>query len=392
MKITLNIKDTDFPMLLNIKKNEITSTLLKLLDTGYKIHFPDINDITNKIDVFKKDINSNDINDKLISLETNLNKLIGLSSNSYKKGNLGECILEDIFKNRYGDIKYEKKNNIPHSGDAWIYLPDNKIIMLESKNYTSTVNKDEIIKLQNDMIKHHIKWSIMISFNSLIQGMNDLDLHTFVHNNETYYVIMISNLITDIHKLDLGLQIIRKLIINFDNIIDFPWIIENINQSMNELNNIIKKNYYLRDQYYNMEKDVQKSLSNYYNLLREYQYDTEKKINEIINIINNTVKNSINLNNTENYINELNKNYNDKKIYPLIIRLIDMIKSKEWIIQLDNITDFNIYDNNKIEIIKGKIQLKKIILNIVKLDIVLNLNLNKDNDIKSILNILSIII
>jgi len=392
MKITLNIKDTDFPMLLNIKKNEITNTILKLLETGYKIHFPDIYDITNKIDILKKDINNNDINDKLISLETNLNKLIGLSSNSYKKGNLGECILEDIFKNRYGDIKYEKKNHIPHSGDAWIYLPDNKIIMLESKNYTSTVNKDEIIKLQNDMIKHHIKWSIMISFNSLIQGMNDLDLHTFVHNNETYYVIMISNLIIDIHKLDLGLQIIRKLIINFDNIIDFPWIIENINQSMNELNNIIKKNYYLRDQYYNMEKDIQKSLSNYYNLLREYQYDTEKKINEIINIINNTVKNSINLNNTENYINELNKNYNDKKIYPLIIRLIDMIKSKEWIIQLDNITDFNIYDNNKIEIIKGKIQLKKIILNIVKLDIVLNLNLNKENDIKSILNILSIII
>ena len=392
MKITLNIKDTDFPMLLNIKKNEITNTILKLLDTGYKIHFPDINDITNKIDILKKDINNNDINDKLISLETNLNKLIGLSSNSYKKGNLGECILEDIFKNRYGDIKYEKKNHIPHSGDAWIYLPDNKIIMLESKNYTSTVNKDEIIKLQNDMIKHHIKWSIMISFNSLIQGMNDLDLHTFVHNNETYYVIMISNLIIDIHKLDLGLQIIRKLIINFDNIIDFPWIIENINQSMNELNNIIKKNYYLRDQYYNMEKDIQKSLSNYYNLLREYQYDTEKKISEIINIINNTVKNSINLNNTENYINELNKNYNDKKIYPLIIRLIDMIKSKEWIIQLDNITDFNIYDNNKIEIIKGKIQLKKIILNIIKLDIVLNLNLNKDTDIKSILNILSIII
>ena len=69
-----------------------------------------------------------------------------------------------------------------------------------------------------------------------------------------------------------------------------------------------------------------------------------------------------------------------------------MIKSKEWIIQLDNITDFNIYDNNNIEIIKGKIQLKKIILNIVKLDIVLNLNLNKENDIKSILNILSIII
>jgi len=39
-----------------------------------------------------------------------------------------------------------------HSGDAWLYLPNNKIIMLESKNYTNTVNKDEVIKLHNDMI------------------------------------------------------------------------------------------------------------------------------------------------------------------------------------------------------------------------------------------------
>ena len=69
--------------------------------------------------------------------------------------------------------------------------------------------------------------------------MNDLDLHTFVHNNETYYVIMISNLITDIHKLDLGLQIIRKLIINFKDTFSQTF------KQMNEIEqNIISKNIY----------------------------------------------------------------------------------------------------------------------------------------------------
>ena len=103
------------------------------------------------IDIIKNDIkhefNNTEITHKLESFEHNLNKLIGLSSNSYKKGNFGECILENLFMSRYGDIQFEKKNHIPHSGDAWLYLPDDKIIMIESKNYTTTVNKDEILKL-----------------------------------------------------------------------------------------------------------------------------------------------------------------------------------------------------------------------------------------------------
>jgi hypothetical protein len=82
--------------------------------------------------------------------------------------NFGENILEELFQQRYGDIQFERKSHIPHSGDAWLYLPDNQIIILESKNYTYTVNKDEIIKLQNDMINHHIKWGLLLSFNSFV--------------------------------------------------------------------------------------------------------------------------------------------------------------------------------------------------------------------------------
>ena len=155
------------------------------------------------------EINNSEVSNKINSLETSLTKLIGLSSNSCKKGAIAENILEELFENRYGDIRFEKKSGQAHSGDAWLHLPDDKIIMLESKNYTTTVNKDEITKLHSDMITHNIRWGILVSFNSMIQGMKELDFQTFVHNKETYSIIMISNLSVDIHKLDLGLQIIK---------------------------------------------------------------------------------------------------------------------------------------------------------------------------------------
>ena len=399
--MNLKINIDEFPIIANMKKIEQKNIILELLRTGYKIHFPDKNQIINnteyseiihKIEIIKNEITNTEITSKISSLELSLNKLIGISSNSYKKGNLGEYILEDIISNRYGDIEYEKKGHEPHSGDAWLHLPDKKIIMLESKNYTTTINKDEIIKLQNDMINHHIKWGIMVSFNSLIQGMKELDYYTFIHNNETFSVIMIGTLGVDLHKLDLGLQIIRKLILNFDNIKEFPWIVQDISQSLTELNNIIQKNYFLRDSFYNMEKDIQKILSNYYSILREYQYDIENKINEIINTIKNTMNNSINLDiNNKTSLSTIFNNYHNKKIFPLIMRTIDIIKYKKWNINIDNNNELIIINNENIEIGKIKIQIKKIIINIFKYDILINLNLEKDKENKQILDIIKLI-
>jgi hypothetical protein len=396
MIITINLNDTDYPMIAKLKEIEQVNIIKQLLKCGYNIYFPsqtkiikniEYNEIIQKIETIKNEIFNINNSDKITSLDNNLNKLIGISSNSYKKGSLGEYLLEDLIKNRYGDIIYENKSNTPHSGDGWLHLPDNKIIMLESKNYLTVVNKDEIIKLQNDMINHHIKWSIMVSFNSLIQGMKELDLHTFIHNNETYSIIMIGNLISDVHKLDLGLQIIRKLIVNLDNIKNFPWVVKNIDNSLNELNNILQKNYVLRDSYYNMEKDIQKSLSLYHIILRDYQYDLENKINEIINTIKGTIKTTIELN--DNY-DCLLKKYSDKKIYSLVVRIIDIIKYKEWKL-LDNNNEVFIINNDNNEIGKIKIQLKKIIINIFKFDILINLNLDKDKENKEILDIIKLI-
>jgi hypothetical protein len=226
------------------------------------------------------------------------------------------------------------------------------------------------------MIENYIKWGIMISFNSQIQGFRELDYHTFIHNNETYSIIMISNLSSNISKLDLGLQIIRKLILQLNDKLNFPWLVNDINNSLIELNDIVKKNYQLRDLYYIMERDIIKSLSSYHIRLRDYQYEIEQKITEITNKINSTMLKSdiIQVNN-----HDLLKLYQDKKILPLLSRLLDLINEKNWQIKAK---DNNIWEINYKNEINGeiKIQLKKIIINIITNDLIISLNLGKDKE------------
>lgn len=393
IEVTLTINEKEYPMLNNFKKKELDKFLLKIFKTGYQIHFPPQNKIEQQVEFnelierienikneIKDEINNSEITDKINSLESSLSKLIGLSSNSCKKGNFGENVLEEIFSQRYGDIQFERKSNVPHSGDAWLYLPDNKIIMLESKNYTSIVNKDEIIKLQSDMINHHIKWGILASFNSQIQGMKELDFHTFNHNNETYFVIMISNLSNDIHKLDLGLQIIRKLMINIDNLPEFPWVVKDITHNLNELSKIIQKNYFLRDAYYNMERDIQKSLSGYHITLRDYQYDIEQKINEITKKIQATIATTLQLANKEPDYQEILEKYQDKKILPIIVRLVDVAQNKKWEVDYDEESGDWIISHKENDVGRVRIQQKKAIVTIPTNELTLTLNIGKDKE------------
>lgn len=391
IEVTLTLDEKEYPMLNNFKKKELDKFLLKIFKTGYQIHFPPQNKIEQQVefnelierienikDEIKDEINNSEITDKINSLESSLSKLIGLSSNSCKKGNFGENVLEEIFSKRYGDIQFERKSSVPHSGDAWLYLPDSRIIMLESKNYTTTVNKEEINKLQSDMINHHIKWGILTSFNSQIQGMKELDFHTFSHNNETYFVLMIANLSADIHKLDLGLQITRKLMDSIGNLPEFPWVVKDITHSLTELSQIIQKNYFLRDAYYNMERDIQKSLSGYHVLLRDYQYDIEKKINEIIGKIQSTMKTTVELTKKEPDYQTILEKYQDKKILPIIVRLVDVAQGKKWEVDLDENSGDWIISQQVQEIGRVKIQQKKAIVSIPANELILTLSIGQE--------------
>ena len=397
-KITLNITKTNYPALHSMKKKDLDQTVTKIFKTGYDIYYPSNEKIEQQIaqnellehinimkDELKNEISNSDTITKINSLETLISKLIGLSSNSQKKGNFAENVLEDIFSKRYGDIQFERKSGTAHSGDAWLTLPNDKKIVLESKNYATTINKDEVKKLESDMINHHIKWGLMVSFNSQIQGMKEMDIHSFTHNNETYYVVMISNLSEEVKKLDLGIQIIRTLMSNIDDMEQFPWIVKDINHSLFDLEQTVQTTYKMRDHFAKTEIDIYKSLSAHSMILRDYQVEIDKKVKEIISKIKNTMTSSIeeskdSINNYDTILEE----YKDSKNIYNINRTIDIFQNKKWIVQYnEDDKKWYIYNSVCDNIGTLKIQAKKLLINIMNdnmtVNIVLQLGEEKEN-------------
>ena len=372
----LTIDYDEYPILKNIPKEKLQEKLNEIFKIGYNIYYPTFqtpqySEIISHIDCLQSDIKQLNIKEYIVTLDQSLNRLIGLSSNSNKKGNFAENVLENIFETRYGDIKFERKSGVAHSGDAWLYLPDNTIIILESKNYTTTINKDEILKLQHDMVNHNIRWGIMCSFNSPIQGMRELDFHTFTHNNKTHSIVMISNLSNNILKLDLAIQIQRKLISQFNDRTVFPWIVSDVTTSLEELDKMVQRNYLLRDNFYAMEKTITLSLTNYHAILRDYQYEVEMKVKQIIEKITMTMENTHVIQNSD----EILASYHDKKIFPLLTRLLDSIREKKWSITIQDTSTLNLLDSQEI-VGQVKIQLKKIIIS-MKNDITITLNMGE---------------
>lgn len=387
MEIQLSIVKSEYPLLFKIKKKKLNETIFTIFNAGYNITFPqsvtsnnyDLMSINNKLDLLKNNINNDLLTDKIMLLENSLEKLIGLSTSSAKKGELAENILENIFNSRYGDIEFKNMSQTPHSGDAWLYLPNNKIIMLESKNYNHTVDKDEIIKLQNDMVTNHIKWGLFVSFNSNIQGTKEIDFNIFNHNNENYHIIFISNLVNDISKLDFSLNIIRKLLNTYSELDQFPWIINNIKSELVNLNDILEQNYLLRNQFINMEKDIIKNINNFYIKLRDYQFNLDTKIKDIINKITSTMDDSINFNNVDYSLIINHATKKDKKLGPIATKIIDVMKNKKLYFEESN-NNFNIlFNDDNIAILK--IQNKKILIEFLKYDIILSFIINKEKEV-----------
>lgn len=327
-----------YPFLFNIKKSYRNEIIDKIFDFGYNYYFKLNNDNLSMDDEFKI---------KLTKLEDTMSRLIGISNSSMKKGEFAEKILEKYIDEKYSDIQYIDKAQVDHSGDAWLKFNDNEYIMLESKNYTTKVNNDEIEKMKKDMVTNNIKWGIFISWNTSIIGHKDFDIYTFNNNNTLYTIVMISNVINNMEIIDISIMLLRKMITNFSDNHNYKLITNTICNDLDELNKIINMNYLLRDNFNDMEKNIKLSMDKYYNSLREYQSMIEKKIDTIVsNIKNYTIyETTIDF----NYNDFLDNYKNNKKIYNILSKIIDVFISKNITINgIDIFCGNNIIGNIKI--------------------------------------------
>nr|QFG74245.1 MAG: hypothetical protein [Megaviridae environmental sample] len=371
-KIILNKEE--YPILTKLKKSELNGVILEIFNTGYKCIYPkEIN--TN--------IKNNELLNKINTLETTLERLIGLSSTSSKKGELGEALIEEQITQKYGDIKYTDMSKTSHSGDAWIKFDSlNDKIMLEIKNYTNKVNKDEIIKMKNDMKTNNINWGVFISWNSGVNNYREFDIDTFNHQGQVYTIIIISNLSNDVDRLDMGMQLIKKLIQNYSNSEKFPWVTNKIKSDLEKLNEIIMINYQLRDWFNEMENSIKGSLNKYYTKLRDYQLEIDSLVKNITNNINGTIEESI-ISPNFNFENILEKYKDNKKLLPMLSKIIDKLQKNN--IYMTDFNENNLYkDQEKIGNIK--IQTKKILLIIHKYNMTLEYSFESNDSALNVLD------
>jgi hypothetical protein len=389
-EIILKVNTKDFLMLQTIKKKDMDKLLMDIFKTGYMIYFPNKNKtlenqeyegLRNSIIALREEIADSDlseigdiiiskINEKIEPLSDSLSKLLGLQTASAKKGELGENIIQHAFTTKYGDISYEDKSGVAHSGDAWIHLPDNKIIMIESKNYTSTIAKPEVEKMEFDMKHNNIRFSLFLSLNANIQGFRDMDFYTFNHNGEPYFAIMVSNLSNNMSKLDLAFNMIRKVIEMFNQPEKFPWIQKKIYEGLNKVNEITTKNYLLRDSFYVLEKSINSSLDSYHKTLRDYQYELEESIKLLIGNINSTMKESVEIKET---IKDLMALHKSKKIYSVVSHIGDVFEKKKWEVKKNSENKYEIFNKGD-KIGHFEIQLKKALIHfpLTQLELIFN--------------------
>ena len=227
-------------------------------------------------------------------------KLLNRTGNksSISIGDDGEQIFEnlsDTFKDFTG-YKIENKAKQGHKGDFHLFFK-NFNILIDSKNYTGSVQKKEILKIESDLnANSNMNFAWLVSLNSNICEYNRFPIMTkwISTDNGVKCILMINNLLEskeprnilrqawhmcdDFHRLtkkvekeDGELETYRK------NSLIYKKQIENLQERSNELRRSVNTSYNILK---HMDNDLLEILSNISDKIIVDKFDTSNKIKE----------------------------------------------------------------------------------------------------------------
>lgn len=354
LSIQLKLLVNKYPLLKTIKDDEMEKFVENVFDYGYKILYPEIDnqmkykselealtrkEITNQIEELKEKLDDNDVGLKLDNLSDILEKFLGLSNNSNKKGEITEDIIYQILTTKYKDLSYEKTRHIPHSGDGILMFPNKLKTLVEIKNYTSTVKKDEIDKFEYDLKFNNINFGLFISLKSSIQGHSQLSYQKMIHNNKEYHMIFVSHVSNEMSKIDAAMLVLNRLFELNNNEINrtkLDWIQNQINSHFKELVKVSERTSFLKDQFLSMETNIKDNLNNFYALIRDYQYEIDQKINQIWFKMNSDFGKAENELVKQTIYDNILESYQDDKSLHILTRLFDILKNYDINLKIMN--------------------------------------------------------
>lgn len=314
--INITISKKKYPMLYNLNKKKINDMCNDIFKFGYDKYFPysnnnnnnDINNnklelqtcISNKHDTVMQTVNDKthilkseigsiknllqtmDMSKKLNEFEDILQELFGITKHSSKKGKLGEEIIYKMIKNKFKDCTLDETRNTPHSGDAILNIPkQNKVkkVLIEIKNYSRSVDTDEINKMKYDMINTNIKYGLFISLKSGYVGKKQLCIDKFYHKDKEFTMLFVPNVMDNINKIESSIILIDRIIDIENNNRKFDY--SYISSKLEELDKVYEDCKSLHTKFSKMEDNIKQQIHDFYIVLKKYEDDLKKRINYI---------------------------------------------------------------------------------------------------------------
>lgn len=257
--ITLDTTDSHIEQLLNLQqeKNEncMNMTIQNLEQT--------MNTVGSKMELIEKRASENSLvfQDKLIQM---VEEFIGKTKTSVSRGDIAENYIEDICELHFPNDDIIRSSGKAHEADLQLKSNDFPTIMIESKNYTNTIQTKEIDKLKYDMSRTEICYAVFFSFNSKISGKKNMDIEHFDNKCILYVsnvgfnediVVMAINTLKMISKISNSCKnYINKAIVK-DKV---GLIINNLNKLPDLISNLSKAKTVLQEE----EKTIHRSLDN----------------------------------------------------------------------------------------------------------------------------------
>lgn len=159
---------------------------------------------------FEKSLDSHNITNKIVSIESTLSNINeNFSNNSSKKGQMAETILLNILTDTFQDTEVLDTSHIPNSGDIQLVKDNKPTILIDSKNFGSkTVPKRDLDKFYNDIQQNNCSGILCNAFGGIANKQHfeidivDKNIIVFIHSHQFDSSIfkLATNIIYNLHN------------------------------------------------------------------------------------------------------------------------------------------------------------------------------------------------
>ena len=138
-------------------------------------------------------------------------EVTGKTNISSHKGQIGENFIFNTLDQAYPNSNLESLVSTPHQSDIHIQLENYPKIFIESKNYTNSVPKKEVIKFKNDLDRNNCEYGIFFSFNHKITGVHS---RFFIENYNNKKILYVSKISFNTSEIIFPIEVMKYIIDN----------------------------------------------------------------------------------------------------------------------------------------------------------------------------------